>query len=207
MRAMLPPAVGAIVLAIGLGSAAPVHAQGIELMPFAGYRFGGDFFELLAGRAVDLDGSPTVGLVVNVPLTNGMQVEALVTQQQATFNVPGGLLQPATRWRATVGHAQVGGLQELSGGNVRPFLTGLLGLTRYATTGDAEVRFTIGAGGGVKLFPVSKVGLRLDGRVHATFVDAEARVSACASGRCVAAVNVDMVWQTEFTAGLVFRLR
>lgn len=189
-----------------LGVSSEVRAQGIELMPFAGYRFGGDFFELLAGRQVDLDGSPTLGLVVNVPLSGGLQVEALVTQQQATFLVPANL-QPATRWRATVSHAQVGGLQELSDGTVRPFLTGLLGLTRYATTGDSEVRFTIGAGGGVKLLPLSKMGFRFDGRVHATFVDANATAAACVSGRCRVAVDVDMVWQAEFTAGIIFRLR
>ena len=198
----------AIALAIALaGSAAPVHAQGIELMPFAGYRLGGDFFELLAARPVDLDGAPAVGVVLNVPLSAGLQVEALVSQQQATFAVADGLLHPSVRWRATVGHAQVGGLQEFADGKVRPFLTGLLGLTRYATAGDAEVRFTIGAGGGVKLFPVSMLGLRLDGRVHATFVDADASATACASGRCLSRIHVDMVWQTEFTAGLVVRLR
>jgi hypothetical protein len=190
-----------------LAAVTPLHAQGVELMPFAGYRFGNDFFELLAGRAVDTDGAPAVGLVVNVPLDNGLQVEALVTQQQATFFVPAGPFQPDTRWRATVAHAQVGGLQELDSGSVRPFLTGLLGLTRYATTGDSEIRFTVGAGGGVKLFPTSKIGFRFDGRVHATFVDANATVAACASGRCLTAVDVDMVWQAEFTAGIVFRLR
>jgi hypothetical protein len=51
---------------------------------------------------------------------------------------------------------QAGGLQEFSGGRVRPFLTGVLGLTRYAAEGaNSEIRFTAGAGGGVKLFPVS----------------------------------------------------
>ncbi|HEU5186866.1 MAG TPA: hypothetical protein VFU01_19990, partial [Gemmatimonadaceae bacterium] len=198
---------GAIAFAIGLGWAWPLQAQGIELMPFAGYRFGGDFFELIAGRPVDLDGSPTLGVVVNVPLSNGLQVEALVTQQQATFFAPAGPFQPDTRWRATVGHAQVGGLQEFSDGKVRPFLTGLFGLTRYAAAGDSEVRFTIGAGGGVKMFPLANLGFRLDGRVHATFVDADIEGSVCVSGRCFAAVDVNMVWQTEFTAGIVVRLR
>jgi hypothetical protein len=210
MQATLRRAFGAIALAAGLtGLASPLHAQGVELMPFAGYRFGGDFFELIAGRPVDLDGSPTLGVVLNVPLSNGLQVEGLVTQQQATIVVPGGPIQPATSWRATVGHLQVGGLQEFAGGKVRPFLTGLLGLTRYAAADDAEIRFTVGAGGGVKLFPVSKIGLRLDGRLHATFVDADVLAAGCGSGAgtCVAAVNVDMVWQAEFTAGVVFRLR
>jgi hypothetical protein len=190
-----------------LGQATSLDAQSIELMPFGGYRFGGDFFELAAEGPVDLDGSPALGLVLNVPLSEGLQVEALFTQQSATVPISSRPAGPAPRWRVTVGHAQVGGLQELADGRVRPFLTGVLGLTRYAAAGDSEVRFTVGAGGGVKLFPGSHVGLRLDSRLYTTFIDADARFVACAHGTCIAALNVDVVWQAEFTAGIIFRLR
>jgi hypothetical protein len=101
---------------------------------------------------------------------------------------------------------QVGGLQEYGGAKVRPFATGLLGLTRYALEADSEVRFMVSAGGGVKIFPVSHLGVRLDGRVFATFLDASASTIACASG-CVARLHVSVAWQAEFTAGLVVRLR
>jgi hypothetical protein len=208
MAAQRSLACSAIALVVCLaGQASSLEAQSVELMPFGGYRFGGDFFELIAGRPLDLDGSPALGLVVNVPLSNGLQVEALVTKQDATVSMPTEPFHPATALHATVGHAQVGGLQEFTDGRVRPFLTGLLGLTRYATEGDSEVRFTIGAGGGVKLFPLPHVGFRLDGRLYTTFVDADARFIACASGTCVTALHVDVVWQAEFTAGVVFRFR
>ena len=185
----------------------PLHAQAVELMPFGGYRFGGDFFELATGHAVDLDGSPAIGVVVNVPLYDGLQVEAMVTHQSAFVPIAPTSLDPAARFRVTVAHAQAGGLQEFSGGRVRPFLTGVLGLTRYAIEGDSEVRFTVGAGGGVKLFPASHVGFRLDGRVYTTFVDADARFIACVPGTCVTSVRVNVVWQAELTAGVVVRLR
>jgi hypothetical protein len=208
MPAKLSAALAATVMTAGLaGRATPLHAQSVEIMPFGGYRFGGDFFELIAGQRVDVDGSPAVGVVVNVPLANGLQVEGLFTQQNAMVSVPAGPFHPSTRWNATVAHAQVGGLQELMNGRARPFLTGVLGLTRYAAEHDSEVRFTVGAGGGVKLFPASHVGLRLDGRVYTTFVDADARFIACAPGTCIAALHVDVVWQAEFTAGVVFRFR
>jgi hypothetical protein len=199
--------VGAIALIVCLGAhARAVDAQGLELMPFGGYRFGGDLFELAAGQPTDLDGSPALGLVVNVPLANGLQVEALVTQQRARVPVGAASFDPEALRRVTVGYAQVGGLQELSEGRIRPFLTGVLGLTRYASNGDSEVRFTIGAGGGVKLFPVPHVGLRLDGRVYTTFIDADARFVACAPGTCLTSLHVDVVWQAELSAGIVFRL-
>jgi hypothetical protein len=82
----------------------------------------------------------------------------------------------------------------------------MLGLTRYAGAGDSEVRFTLGAGGGVKLFPSSKVGVRLGSEVFATFVYADANLVACVSGLCVLHLNVDIVWQIEFTAALILKV-
>ena len=82
-------------------------------------------------------------------------------------------------------------------------MTGLLGLTRYAAAGDNEIRFTASAGGGVKLMPVPRIGLRLDGRVFATFVEAEGRAIACSPGICLVAFDADIVWQAEFTAGII----
>jgi hypothetical protein len=185
----------------------PVQAQSLEVMPFGGYRFGGEFFEAIAGRSVDSDGAPAVGIVLDVPLSGGMQVEGLFTRQKATISLPTPPLGSPPRSRMTIDHWQGGGLQEFSGGQVRPFLTGLLGLTRYADESGSEVRFTVGAGGGVKLFPLPHFGLRLESRLFATFLDADGRFVACTPGTCLVAINADVVWQMEFTAGVVVRFR
>jgi hypothetical protein len=180
------------------------EAQTVEVTPVGGYRFGGGFFERVTQQPVDLDGAPAVGLVVNVPLRDGLFVEALVTHQDAGVTVPVSAFLPATRLRIFVDHFQAGGLQEFGEGRrARPFLTGLLGLTRYAADGDNEIRFTASAGGGVKLMPVPRIGLRLDGRLFATFVEAEGRAIFCSPGICLVGFDADIVWQTEFTAGLV----
>ena len=104
-------------------------------------------------------------------------------------------------------HWQVGGLQEFGPWRARPFLTGTLGLTRYGTSADSEIRFSVGAGGGVKLFPWSRLGVRLDGRVFATILDADGTALACGGGACFVALHVNAAWQAEFTAGLLVRLR
>ncbi len=105
--------------------------------------------------------------------------------------------------RIVVDQALAGGRQELGGGGVRPFLTGLLGLTRYAVDGDDEVRFTIGAGGGVRLPLQRRLALRFDSRVLTTFVDVNASAGACSAGRCLARINANVVWQFEFTADVI----
>jgi hypothetical protein len=182
-----------------------LSAQGVEVAPFGGYRFGGDFFELITGRPVDLDGATALGGVVDLPIATGLQFEALFTHQRADFVAPPTPLRPAASWQISVDHWQAGALQEFSGGPVRPFMTGLLGLTRYASDADSEVRFTLGGGGGAKLFPASHFGVRLDGRLFATFVDAAGSIIACSPGACLLAVRAHVVWQAEFTAGMVIR--
>ena len=200
---------GALVLVVLLVRVTPLAAQGIEIAPLGGYRIGGDLFEIAAARPLDDDGAPALGIVVDVPLNEGMQLEASFSHQQLDVLEPFQPLQPLqppATWRISVDQWQVGGLQEYGGAKVRPFATGLLGLTRYALEADSEVRFMVSAGGGVKIFPVPHLGVRLDGRVFATFLDASASTVLC-SGGCVARLHVSVAWQAEFTAGLVVRLR
>jgi hypothetical protein len=175
-------------------------AQPLEVMPFAGYRFGGDLFESAIGHPVDADGAPAVGAVVNIPLGGGQFVEGLFTHQRGRITTTN-LFGDRSLWNVTVDHWQVGGLQELLHQRVRPFLTGLIGLSRYAVEDDSEMRFVAGGGGGVKLFPAANVGVRLDGRLFATFVDVEGRAVACGAGPCLIALDVDVIWQAEFSAG------
>ena len=206
MTASRSPLAGAILFIAVCGHASSLRAQGIEITPFGGYRFGGDFFELVTGQPVDADGAPAVGAIVDIPLGNGLQVEALFTHQNAHVTVPAGPLLPPIRASVSVDHWQGGGLQEYADGRVRPYATGMLGLTRYAGEGDSEMRFTVAGGGGVKVFPASKVGVRLNGQLSATFVYADARVTGCSPGICFFNFTADIVWQLEFSVGLILKV-
>jgi hypothetical protein len=195
-----------IVIAL-LVSTAPVSAQGVEIAPLGGYRFGGDLFELAAGDSLDADGAPALGVVLDFPLWSGFQIEGFVSRQESQVLVA---LRPSgspVRRRLSVDQWQGGALQEFTDGPVRPFLTSTFGLTRYAADYDSEVRFALSAGGGVKLYPSSHVGVRLDSRVIATFIDASGNAFACTPGACFVALNVNVAWQAEFSAGLVFKFR
>jgi hypothetical protein len=202
-RARFIGTTAAIVL---LARALPLSAQGVEIAPLGGYRFGGDLFEIAAARPLDIDGAPALGVVVDVPIENGLQVEGLFSHQGANVLAPLQPYGPPVRWRVSVDHWQGGALQEFGFGRVRPFMTGMLGLTRYAAEADNEVRFTLGGGGGAKLFPVSHFGVRLDGRVFATFIDAGATAIACAPGACFFALRANVAWQVEFTAAVIVKL-
>jgi hypothetical protein len=58
----------------------------------------------------------------------------------------------------------------------------------------------------VKLFASETIGVRLTGQVSATFVHFDARAVGCSPGLCFVGVNTDIVWQAEFSAGLIVRV-
>ena len=182
---------------------ASASAQTVEVSPLVGYRFGGDFFERVTNQPVDLDGAPALGGVVNVAMHDGLWFEGLFTHQHATVRVPAAPLLAPTERRITVDHWLAGGLQEFGQGRARPFLTGLLGLTRYGAQDDNEIRFVISAGGGAKLRPTRHLGARVDGRVFATFADIEGRTIVCSPGFCLVSLSADVVWQAEFSGAVV----
>ena len=195
----------AIALAL-LGAAAPLSAQSVELAPILGMRAGGDDFDLVSVRPAVIDHDPVVGVVVDVPLWNGLQVEGLFSHEPINVNVYVDPYTLGARLHGAMDHWQAGALQEFARGAVRPFLSGVLGLTRFAVEADAEYRFTVGGGGGVKIFPTSRVGVRLDGRVYSTFLDASTSAGICGGAGCVVGLHVDVSWQFEMTAGLVVRI-
>ena len=170
-----------------------VAAQAVEVSPVAGVRLGGDLFEVAAGRALDVDAAPVVGGTLNVDMGEGLSFEGIYTHQ---WTNEAGLHLTVDQWLA-------GGRQEFGIGRARPFLSGLFGLTRYAANGDGELRFTLAAGGGLKVAVQRHLGLRLDSRVSTTFIDAEARAIACGTGTCLAVGNVALAWQIELSGGLV----
>jgi hypothetical protein len=199
-RRLKPLALVALAAMSICGLPVPAPGQTIEVVPLAGYRFNNDLFEAAANRPVDLDGAPVVGGALNVAIGDGRWLESLFTRQQAEVTVP----RSPVRSRVVVDQLLGGGRQEFGVRGARPFFTGLLGLTRYGVDGhDAEVRFTIGAGGGVRVPVQRRIGVRLDSRVLTTFVDLDARAAACGPGLCLVAVDASVVWQFEFTADVI----
>jgi hypothetical protein len=197
--------IGTLALLMALARPDALRAQSVEISPFYGYRFGGDFFELATHHSIDLDGAPAIGLAMDVPVRDGLQIEGFFTHQEGRVAGRATAIGPVAVQRVAVDHWLAGALQEFGGPRIRPFATGMFGLTRYAIEGDNEIRFTVNGGGGAKLFATPHIGVRLDGRISATFIDAHGTALACLPGGCFLALNAAVVWQAEFTVGMVVR--
>ena len=191
-------------IGLWLGSTATgLSAQTVTVSPFIGYRFGGDLYEVYTGAALDIDGAATIGAVVDVFVVRGLSFSFLYTHQDAHIETVDSWGRVTEFGDLSIDHWHVGGTQEFGAGRVRPFLVGTLGLTHFGAPGDSEVRFSTSAGGGVKLMPGRHVGVRLDGRVYAVLVDGWTSAGVCGGAGCLVGVNVSVIWQAEFTAGLV----
>lgn len=185
-------------------TASAATAQTVEIVPFGGYRLGGTIGQVSTGTVVDDDGGASFGVVVDVvfgSLTDGLRVEGVFSHEEARLKVRQGLLDSPTFVRAYVDQLLVGGSQDLLDGRVRPFLSGLLGLTRYAVPGDTEVRFAVGVGTGLKAYLTRNLGLRLDARGYMTIVDLSG--TAICSGGCAIQFNTNPAFQADLTAGLL----
>jgi hypothetical protein len=195
------------IVVILLAYAPSARAQGVEVSPFTGYLFGNDLFEAFAGQ-LDADGAASLGVVVDVPIYPGFQFEAFYSHQSVDALAALGAGNRPVALRIAVDHFQAGALQEYGTEQMRPFLTGTLGLTHVAVEDDHEVRFTAGAGGGVKVFPSRHVGVRFDGRVLATFIDAGTSTAVCAGARgtCLVNLHLNIAWQAVFTAAVVVKV-
>lgn len=190
-----------------LAAVTPCAAQGIEIVPFGGYRIGTSG---AAGSAVlpvvyDAGGGVSFGAIVDVPYgppKNGLKFEGLFSHEQTWIEVQGhSLFDPKVRVDVSVDHLMFGGVQELDTAPGRAFIGGLFGLSRYAAPGETDIRFTIGLSTGGKFFLNRHVGLRIDARGYMTIVTLGG--TAACSGGCVLVLNANPAFQADLTAGLI----
>ena len=183
----------------------PAHAQRVEVTPFGGYRVGASIGQVDGRPVIDDDGGSSIGIVVDVVfggLTDGLEVEGVFSRQIADLRVRAGIFDPPDSVRVEVDQILVGGVRDLSDSRVRPFLSGLLGITRYAVPGDTEVRFAVGVGTGLKVYATKNIGVRLDARGYMTVTDLSG-VGVCGGYGCAIAFSASPAFQGDLTAGLL----
>ena len=195
----------AAVLAVAatvLVAAGAAEAQVVEVSPAVAYRLGFSSLYYFSGTTADVAGGTSYGIAVDVRYASDRTVEGLFSRQAADVVVTDESGLPV-RIRVTVDYWHGGATQEFGYGRVRPFLAGTLGLTRYWEAGLSAYRFSVGAGGGVKLWATRNLGARLDGRIFATIVNGNQSIGICGGGGCLVHINVGVIWQADFSAGVL----
>ena len=199
---------GLFVIVLLAGAPGTAAAQSIEVVPFGGYRVGTSGASGTSTLPVvyDAGGGVSFGALVDIPygpVTDGLKFEALFSRERSSIEVQGNsLFDPKTKVDVTVDHLMLGGVQELDTTPGRAFIGALFGLSRFASPGEVDIRFTIGLSAGAKYFANRHIGVRIDARGYMTIVSLNA--AAVCSGGCVVAFAVNPAFQADFTAGVIF---
>jgi hypothetical protein len=156
----------------------------VQISVFAAYRFGGefdsvgfedDFFDDLID--IEVDDGAGLGVALDVRLSGGLFLELWASRQETELVENEGLFLPTEAlFDLDVDYYHAGLLYEWRPGQVRPFFAVSIGATRFSPDAAGLVdliRPSFSLGGGVKMMFSESVGLRLDGRLISTVVEAD----------------------------------
>jgi hypothetical protein len=204
----------ALIAFVALGHTPLTVAQNeplkFEITPYAAYRLGGSFDEKDGDGTVDLNDSAAEGILFNIKANHNGQYELLYAHQSTEADTQGFLVNDPTI-DIDIEHFQFGGTYLFDGDNTRPFIALTLGLSQYDPQlpgANSESFFSASFGGGVQLNANKRLGVRLEARAFATFVDDDSNIfcsSSAAGGACLIRVDGRLLTQWEARAGLVFR--
>lgn len=187
-----------------------------EVTALVGYQMGGEFDadDDVAGTSADveIDDAAGYGLVVNFPADYNTEWEIWLSRQSTSLDTAGlfGAGEPVLD-DLDISYIQAGGTYLFDGQWAQPYFGATVGVSRFdpeASGFDSETFFAFGVGGGYKVAPTARIGLRLDARVFGSLVSSDEAVF-CRSGPeasgCLIAVSGSVVWQWLVSAGLIVR--
>lgn len=182
----------------------------VEITPFAGYRFQGEFdssgFDDFFNPFDDLtiaDGE-SYGVVVDFALGRAFMLELILSHQESELALEGFFFDPdEVLFDVDVDYYHVGFLYRWTPGQIHPFFGISAGISRLDAQGEGGGSFdrpSVSIGGGAKFFFTDHFGIRLEGRGFWTFIDDDV------SDVCDCGFRDDSVFlvQPEVRAGLIF---
>lgn len=189
------------------GLAAEELGGRFELTPYAGFRFGGEFEERDGGRDFALDERAAQGLLFSFPAAaEDGRWEALYARQVTKVETAAAGGGP--KLDLDLHYLHFGGTYSFAGGSIRPFVSATAGAAHFSPRlpGFSAETFLSGSiGGGVQLRADQRVGVRLEGRLFATFLGHDTEVFCHTENLCAIAAASSTLLQWEAGAGIVFR--
>lgn len=202
-------ATAAIVLLLIAWTAEAQEPPGFQVTPFAGYRMGGQIDAQDTDISIELDDSASFGLLVNWPAKNNTEWELHYSNQQTEARIEDAATASEARVDFDAHAFQIGGTYLFEGSdNVLPYLAMTIGGTYISTPGESDTFFSGSLGLGVKFFPSSRVGLRLEARGYATLINSSSRIFCSTApdvSGCAISVAGDIAGQIETFAGITIQ--
>lgn len=158
-----------------LGGALGASAQPVlEITPTVGFRWGGEIRAeetTTLDRDADLEEGHSLGLVIDIPVTEHLQIELLADHQRTGLD-SGTLFGPSDRqFDLDIDYYHVGALYQWTTARVKPFVVGSMGIANLDPRdgfNSSTRRFSGSLGGGVKIPLSANIGVRFEGRAFWT---------------------------------------
>jgi hypothetical protein len=181
----------------------------IEIVPYAGFRAGGDFEFEDAQQQANVDSDGSLALALNLDIDSHSQYQ-LYFSQQATRIEPNPATPGGTDLDITYLHLG-GTLTPDTSRALKPYLVGTLGATWFspdAAGAHDSTQLSIALGGGLRIPVRPRFSLLLEARGFVTFLSGS-RAFFCSSdssgGACQLRGNGTLFFQYELLAGAAFR--
>jgi opacity protein-like surface antigen len=178
-------------------------SDGLEFVPFVGYRFGGSFRDEVSGDSHDVDAQNNWGFSVSTPVSESTRYEFLYSHQNTRLT---DRTNPEDAFDLDIHYIQLGGTVDLPHERLVPFFSGGIGMAYMNPGRDGysnETRFSLSVGGGLKWNPTDRLGVRFEMRGYGTLMDS--RGSLFCDGGCQLELSNDLFPQFETNLGLIFR--
>ena len=204
-------------LAFGASASAqaPVDSKTyrFQLTPFAAYRVGGQFEDESSEAELELDDGGSFGVVFNMRESANTEWEIAYSHQNTSIDTSE-VTDGGSDIDLDIDYLQFGGtyIAPVARSDLaRPFLVATIGLARFdpeQSQFDSETYFAFSIGGGVKLWPSNRFGLRLEGRFYGSVVDSDSKIfctSNAETSGCLISTKAEVLWQWEMMLGGIVR--
>lgn len=197
-------------IALALLLAGPVSQAAeqttFRVVPQAGYRFGGSLEDADTGAGRDLQDAAAFGLALELRYGDEDRWLQLWYSRQATE-----VVSSEARFDVDVDYIHVGGTAPIDDtGKVQSYVSGGIGATRFAPSGDGLVsntKFSGSLGLGVMVPFSERLALRVEARGYLTLVDTDTSFfcrTDNGDGRCAIVASGSSLFQAELVAGIAF---
>jgi len=199
----------ALALLIAMMPASARAQEAPELTPFLGFRFGGSVDSVSTGESFSIDPSGSVGLIFDYPLSPETTFKFVWSLQDTEIDGSRADGTGPSRFPLDIHYFHFGATYSPGPPRKR---RGYVVITAGATHFDpdasgfgSDTRFSMAAGGGVKLKLSDRLGLRIEGRGYLTFVSSSSDVFCSGGGAgasCAFSFTGDAFLQGEIDVGL-----
>jgi hypothetical protein len=187
-----------------------VYSQGVEIVPFGGYMFGGSIKYYEGKLKIENGGNYGISLLVPVQTILDVEINYTHMDSKASFSPYAGY--PGLEYLETTlgtNYIQVGAMKKLlpPDSKAQPFGSFSVGATWFTSPDMSDVwRFSITAGLGVKVMVSSRIGIIARGRLMMPMTFGSASFYFGSGGSGLSLNSWVAPFQGDFNGGLVFKL-